>query len=81
MKVYKISEVGRPNLRDLLGQDMFDLIINIPTNPKHNVEETDGQFIRQTAVETGTTLITDPDLAESLLTSLAKRSIRPAAVA
>ncbi len=77
MKVHKISEEGRPNLRDLLSRDMFDLIINIPTNPKHNSEQTDGQFIRQTAVETGTTLITDPDIAESLLVSLAKRAQRP----
>lgn len=78
MKVYKISEIGKPNLRDLLQKDMFDLIINIPTNPKHNKDEmTDGQSIRQTAIETGTTLITDVEVAESLFVNLAKRAMVP----
>lgn len=73
-KVYKISEPGKPNLKDLLQKDMFDLIVNIPTNPKRSLDEfSDGKFIRQSAIETGTTIITDPDIAESLLMRLAKR--------
>ncbi len=79
-KVYKISEAGKPNLQDLLRRDMFDLIVNIPTNPKHSKDEaTDGQFIRQTAIETGTTIITDADTAQELLEKLAKRASVPVA--
>lgn len=74
-RVYKISEEGKPNLRDMLTRDVFDLIINIPTDPKRNEREmTDGAFIRKMAVETGTTLVTDETIAQSLLSSLAKRT-------
>jgi asparaginyl-tRNA synthetase len=73
-RVYKISEKGSPNLSDLLKKDMFDLIVNVPTNPERSVhEQTDGTFIRKTATETGTTLVTDPLVAETLLSNLAKR--------
>lgn len=73
-RVYKISEGGKPNLGDLLKKDTFDLIINIPTGGvPADGEVTDGQFIRQTALETGTTLVTDQSVAESLLASIAKQ--------
>lgn len=73
-RVFKISETGSPNLSNLLTQDMFDLIINIPTNPDRSAhEQSDGTFIRTTATETGTTLVTDPLVAETLLSNLAKR--------
>lgn len=73
-RVYKISEDGSPNLNVLLRKNMFDLIINIPTDSKRNLDEqSDGKFIRHTAVETGTTLITDPDIADSLLAKLSER--------
>ena len=64
-RVYKISEAGKPNLGDLLKKDMFDLIINIPTGTKTTTgESTDGQLIRQAAIDTGTTLVTDMKLAQ-----------------
>lgn len=73
-RVYKISEKGSPNLSNLLRNDMFDLIINVPTNPDRSMhEQTDGMFIRKTATETGTTLVTDMVVAETLLSHLAKR--------
>jgi len=74
-RVYKISEAGKPNLADLLKKDMFDLIINIPTGTKTAVGEiTDGQLIRQAAIDTGTTLVTDMNIAQSLLDKLAQRT-------
>ncbi len=74
-RVFKISEKGSPNLSDLLRNDMFDLIINVPTNPDRSVHEhTDGMFIRQTATETGTTLVTDVVVAETLLSHLSERT-------
>lgn len=73
-RVFKISEKGSPNLGDLLKKDMFDLIVNIPTNPDRSVhEKTDGTFIRRTGTETGTTVVTDADVAETLLSHLARR--------
>lgn len=73
--VHKISEEGKPNLSDLLRQDMFDLIINIPsTNTPTSRELSDGQLISKTALETGTTLVTDPDIAEALLMKLGERA-------
>lgn len=73
-RVFKISEKGTPNLSNMLKKDVFDLIINVPTNPDRSVHEmTDGTFIRKTATETGTTLVTDSLVAETLLSNLAKR--------
>ena len=73
-KVYKISEQNSPNLRDLLGKDMFDLIVNIPTHASGDGDEvSDGRFIRRSAVETGTTLITDTAVAQHLFETLGKR--------
>ncbi len=73
-RVYKISESGNPNLRDLLNKDMFDLIVNIPTHAERKTDEvSDGRFIRQSAVETGTTLITDTEVAQTLFEKLGKR--------
>lgn len=73
-KVFKISEHGTPNLRDLLNRDVFDLIVNIPTHPDRRTEESsDGRLIRQSAVETGTTLITDITVVQTLFEKLGKR--------
>jgi asparaginyl-tRNA synthetase len=73
-RVYKISEEGAPNLENMLKKDIFDLIINIPTNPDRSEhEKTDGTFIRKTATDTGTTIVTDATVAETLLSNLAKR--------
>ncbi len=71
--VYKISETNeKPNLADLLKENFFDIIINIPTGSNGKSKEfTDGQKIRQIAVDNGTTLITDIVLAQRLLSNLA----------
>ncbi|MCL4382767.1 argininosuccinate synthase, partial [Patescibacteria group bacterium] len=68
--VYKISQKGEPNLLDQLVQKRFDLIINIPHGGKVKKEMTDGKIIRQKAIETGTTLITESEVAEHLVEKL-----------
>lgn len=74
-RICKIHEDGKPNLKDLLQRNMFDLIINIPTRNENDTRElTDGQFIRKCAVETGTTIVTDIDVAQTLFGYLAKRA-------
>ncbi|MFZ5845553.1 MAG: amino acid--tRNA ligase-related protein [Patescibacteria group bacterium] len=76
-RVYKISEIGRqPNISDMLGRRVFDLIINIPTREKvrEGKEFTDGKLIRKGAVDIGISLVTDPEVAATLMTNLTKKA-------
>lgn len=71
--VYKISENGKPNLGDLIAERKFDLIINIPNRDKSsNKSMSDGKLIRRGAVDTGTHLITDMEVAYDTLDKLGK---------
>lgn len=72
IEVNKISQPSlKPNLADLLQQNRFDLIINIPTGKKTTQKEkTDGQYIREKAVENGIILVTDTTVATSLIDKL-----------
>ncbi len=71
--VHKISDEGKhPNLFDLLPRNIFDLIINIPTQSGIKKESTDGKYIRKTAIDTGTTLVTDMEVAQYVLNKLNK---------
>lgn len=72
--VYKISEERqKPNLADLLKENFFDIIINIPRRINGKSKQfSDGQKIRQLAVDSGTTLVTDIEVAQRLLGKLAQ---------
>lgn len=75
--VYKISDVGEtPNISELLGKKVFDLIINIPTRKqfKQTKEFTDGNLIRKGAIKTGVALVTDPEVATMVLENLNKHA-------
>lgn len=66
--VHKISNGGgKPNLRDVLYERGFDLIINIPTGTHEKKEDTDGAFIRKRAIETKTPICTHADVAEHVI--------------
>ena len=41
--VYKISQRRQPNLKDLLTEKRFDLIVNIPSGRHGKKEKTDGK--------------------------------------
>ena len=71
--VYKISETNnKPNLENLLQESFFDIIVNIPTRKNGKSKEyTDGQKIRKLAIDSGTTLVTDIEVAKQLLGKLA----------
>ena len=74
-KVYKISEIGQnPNIADLLGRKVFDLVINIPTSDRvaKAKEFTDGKLIRKTSVNMGISLVTNIEVAEMVLTNMSK---------
>ncbi|HEX7042365.1 MAG TPA: argininosuccinate synthase [Patescibacteria group bacterium] len=65
----------KPNLKDLLEANRFDLIINIPTGKKTTKKEnTDGQFIREMAVKFNTPLITSVTVAKQTVAKLTKQS-------
>jgi len=69
--VHKISNgKGKPNLKEILYERGFDLIINTPTGGHDDKEITDGTIIRKRAVETQTSLCTQVDVAEHLVEKL-----------
>ena len=71
--VNKISQPQlKPNLFELLKQNRFDLIINIPTTAKiKGKEKTDGQIIREQAISHKAHLITDLTVAQTFINKLA----------
>lgn len=73
IEVNKISEPKlKPNLKDLLDANRFDLIINIPSGKDEGIskEKTDGQVIREKAIENNTLLITNVTVAKSMVEKL-----------
>jgi argininosuccinate synthase len=68
--VNKISQPHlKPNLYDLLKQNRFDLIINIPSGRKEK-EISDGSTIRQMAIRNRAVLVTDVRVAKQLVDKL-----------
>ena len=69
----------KPNLLDLLEANRFDLILNIPTDTEREStvekEKTDGQQIRELAVKTGTTLITQVSVAKDVVGKIEKAGV------
>ncbi len=75
--VYKISESNKkPNIKDLLTQRIFDIIINIPKKPfRKGKEQTDGYLIRKNAVDSGVTLVTNIEVAKSLFEKISSGTL------
>jgi len=72
--VHKISHPRKvPNIKNLLDQNRFDLIINIPTKRGKKTEKTNGRIIRQSAVKNDVSLITEVSVAESLIEKLVEK--------
>jgi len=79
--VNKISEPQKkPNLKDLLAANRFDLIINIPTDAKGEErpekEQSDGQVIRQMAVKTNTKMVTSVSVAKEIVEKLKAAGVK-----
>lgn len=73
--VYKVSKPKKePNISTLMEKNVFDLVINIATHDHHGSirEQTDGRLIRSKAIESGTTLVTDVDVAVMVINKLAQ---------
>jgi len=67
--VNKISSPHlKPNLLDLLIQNRFDIIMNIPTGRKSDEKElTAGRIMRQYAVKNKSYLITEPEVVKQFI--------------
>lgn len=66
--VNKVSEAGkRPNLAELMRQNRFDIVVNVPTPNSEPRETSDGSQIRQWAVTNNTQLVTRLDVLEKLV--------------
>lgn len=80
--VNKISNPElKPNLNDLLDARRFDLIINIPTakeigtKASKDKEKTDGQIIREKAVNSNIPLITSVSVAQEMVNKLSSSKV------
>ena len=80
--VNKISSPElKPNLNDLLDARRFDLIINIPTakeignQASKDKEKTDGQIIREKAVNSNIPLITSVSVAQDMVNKLSSSKV------
>lgn len=72
--IYKANEENRkPNLMDLLKQNRFDLVVNVPSNLNTISEEQDAKLIRNWSVKNGVQLITDFDVLTMTVDQLLKK--------
>ncbi|MFQ5878531.1 MAG: hypothetical protein ACE5JH_12765, partial [Acidobacteriota bacterium] len=74
IRLYKIHERRRPSLLEYISPDRLDLIINIPAGYDRR-ELTDGYIIRRRAADFGIPLITNAQLAELFVKSIAVKSL------
>ena len=81
--VHKISEELMPTVESLITNREVDLIINIPRRERHVSEEnvSDGFKIRRLAIDHHVPLITNLQIAEIMMQSLAKLHDKPVHVA
>jgi len=66
--VYKVREELQPNIKSLMEQRRFDVVINIGGDDEQEME--DGKLIRKLAVKHGVQLITDTQVAKQFIEKL-----------
>ncbi len=69
--VYKISQNKSPSVKDTIKDNLVDLVVNIPSAYEYQ-EQLDGYIIRRTAIDYGVSLITNTQLAKTLITAIIK---------
>jgi carbamoyl-phosphate synthase large subunit len=74
VRLYKIRENRRPSLLEVIAPGKADLVINIPIGYDRRTL-TDGYIIRRRAIDFGVPLITNLQLAELLVKSLATKGL------
>lgn len=69
--LHKVSEAKNPNISDYMDNQKIDLAIVIPRNYAHE-EQTDGYRIRRKAIDRNIPLITNVQVAKTLVRSIKK---------
>jgi argininosuccinate synthase len=73
--IHKMFTQQNPNLEDVLRQNIFDLIIDLPYNNQKDQSVRDEQTIREWAIKNDVMLITDLEAAKRLVEKLKKRLV------
>lgn len=73
--VHKMHTFENPNLEDILRQNIFDLIIEMPYKKASKLREDDMEIIRLWAVNNEVPLITDFQTAQKLVAKMKKRLV------
>ena len=67
------TDLREPNIRTFLAENKLDLIINVLTGDNDYDESSDSNLIRSLAIENGTPLITDVDVAILTIENIIQR--------
>ena len=73
--VHKMHKDLYPSLEDILRQNVFDLVINLPYDNQTKEAKSDEQVIKKWAVKNGVTLVRDIETANGLVKELQKRLV------
>lgn len=73
--VHKMYKDLYPSLEDILRQNVFDLVINLPYDNQTKEAKSDEQVIKKWAVKNGVTLVRDVETAVGLVKELQKRLV------
>ena len=71
----KMYKKEYPSLEDMLRQNMFDLIVNVPYDKQFPEAKADEEIIRKWAVKTDVPVVTNFDTASALIAKMKKRMI------
>ena len=74
--LHKMQDNQNPNLEDLLRQNRFDVIFHRPYGKPSPESKKDAAVIKEWAVKTGTTYVTDYETAERLVKRLEKELVK-----
>jgi argininosuccinate synthase len=73
--VHKMHKGTYPSLEDVLRQNIFDLVINLPYDKQTKEAKSDEQVIKKWAVKNGVTLASDVETTQNLVKELQKRLV------
>ncbi len=74
--LHKMQTKDHPNLEDMLRQNIFDVIIDVPYAKPTKGSEKDGEVIRKWAIKTDTKLVTDFAAAQRLVKELQNKMVK-----
>ena len=73
--LHKMYKKEYPSLEDMLRQNMFDLIVNVPYDKQFPEAKADQEIIRKWAVKTDVPVVTNLETAMALLSKMKKRMV------